>query len=170
MSIMLALILIAAANQQTPVQQRVPIEVFQVNELPLTIAEAELVETKNGYLLKCLVSNDSEFRALGLRYSLTVVDTMNRAKSVVTRNEDLKLRQAQTKSVTFKTPIKFKLKPDERLVLMLEQVVSTDYFWEVVKAKENLEAYISGDYSVVPRVLRLSNQVDAPPPRISVIY
>ena len=53
---------------------------------------------------------------------------------------------------------------------MLEQVVSTDYFWEVVKAKENLEAYISGDYSVVPRVLRLSNQVDAPPPRISVIY
>lgn len=170
MAIMLALILIAAVNQPDPVQQRVPIEVFQVNELPVTITETELVATKDGYLLKCVISNNSESRALGLRYSLTVVDTMNKTKTVLTRNEDLKLRQAQTKSATFKTPIKFKLKPDERLVLMLEQVVSTDYIWQVVKAKENLEAYIAGDYSVVPRVLCLSNQVDAPPPRRSVIY
>ena len=42
--------------------------------------------------------------------------------------------------------------------------------WEVVKAKENLEAYIAGDYSVVPRVLCLRNQVDTPPPRRGVIY
>ena len=170
MSIMLALILIAAANQQTPVQQRVPIEVFQGNELPITITETELVGTKDGYLLKCVVLNNSEFQALGLRYSLTVVDTMNRAKTVVTRNEGLTLHQSQIKSATFKTAIKLKIKSDERVVLMLEQVVSTDYIWEVVKAKENLEAYIAGDYSVVPRVLRLSNQVDTPPPRRSVIY
>ena len=136
MSIMLALILIGAANQQTPVQQRVPIEVFQGNELPITITETEFVGTKDGYLLKCVVLNNSEFRALGLRYSLTVVDTMNRAKTVVTRNEGLKLHQSQIKSTTFKTPIKLKIKPDERLVLMLEQVVSTEYIWEVVKAKE----------------------------------
>jgi hypothetical protein len=53
---------------------------------------------------------------------------------------------------------------------MLEQVVSTDYIWQVVDAKENFDAYIAGDYSVVPRVLRLRNQVDTPPPRTSVIY
>jgi hypothetical protein len=166
---LLALILIAAANWQTPVQQRVPIEVFQINELPITITETELVVTKDGYLLKGILSNNSEFRALGLKYSLTVVDTMNRAKTVVTRNEGLKLRQSQIKSATFKIPIKLKIKPDERLVLMLEQVVSIDYIWEVVKAKESLEAYIAGDFSVVPRVLCLRNQVDTPP-RKSVIY
>jgi len=168
MSIILALILVAATNWQTPVQ-RVPIEVFQINELPITITETKLVGTKDEYLLKCVVSNNSEFRALGLRYSLTVVDTMNQAKTVVTRNESVKLRQSQIKSATFRTPIKLKIKPNERLVLMLEQVISTDYIWEVVKAKENLEAYIAGDYSVVPRVLRLRNQFDTPPRR-SVIY
>jgi hypothetical protein len=169
MSIMLALILIAAVNQQSLVPQRVPIEVLQINELPITITETELVRTKDGYLLKCVVSNNSEFLTLGLKYSLTVVDTMNRVKTVFTTDEGLKLRQSQTKKVTFKTPIKLKMKPDERLVLMLEQVVSTDYIWEVVKAKENLEAYLAGNYSVVPRVLCLRNQVDTPPRR-SVIY
>jgi hypothetical protein len=166
MSLLLALILTTVVNQQTPVQHRVPIEVVQVIGLPLTITETALVKTKDGYLLKCLISNNSEFRTLGLRYSLAVVDAMN---AVVTRNEGIKLRQSQTKSVTFKTPVKLKMKTDARLVLILEQVVSTEYVWEVVKAKDNLAAYIRGDYSVVARVLRLNNQVDTPPRR-TVIY
>ena len=170
MSVILALILIAVANPQTPVHQRMPVEVFQISELPISVTETELVRTKDGYLLKCVVSNNSESRTLGVRYSLAVVDTMNRAKTLVTRNDRLILRQSQIKSATFKTPIKLKIKPDERLVIMLEQVVSIDHIWEVVKAKENLEAYVSGDYSVVPRVLCLSNQVDTPPLRRSVIY
>jgi hypothetical protein len=169
MSVLLSLILITAANWQTPSPQPVPVEVFQVNELPITVTQTELVGTSHGYLLKCVVSNNSEFRALGLRYSLIVVGAMNEVDTVVTTSEGLKLRQSQTKSATFKIPIKLKIKPNERLVLMLEQVVSTDYIWQVVKAKETLEAYIAGDYSVVPRVQRLSNQVDTPPRR-SVIY
>ena len=169
MSILLALILVTAANQQTPSQQRVPVEVFQVNELPITVTETELVGTNHGYLLKCVVSNNSEFRALGIRYSMILVDGMQKVNAVVTRSEGLKLRQSQIKGATFKIPIRWKIKPNDRLVLMLEQVVSTDYIWQVVKAKENLEAYIAGDYSVVPRVQRLSNQVDTPPRR-SVIY
>ena len=169
MSIILALILITAANQQAPVHSTVPIEVFQINELPVTLTETELVETRQGYLLKCVVSNNSEFRTFGLRYSLTVVDAMKGATTVVTRTEGLRLRQTQTKSATFKTPINLKIKPNQRLVLMLEQVVSTDYIWEVAKAKESLEAYIAGDYSIVPRVMRLTNQVDTRPRR-TVIY
>ncbi len=46
--------------------------------------------------------------------------------------------------------------------LMLEQVVSRESIWEVVKAKEAFEAYARGDYSVMPVVLRVANQVDAP--------
>ena len=67
-----------------------------------------------------------------------------------------------TKTLTFKTPIKFKQKDGERLVLMVEQVISRESIWEVVKAKDALEAYARGDYSVMPAVLRVANQVDAP--------
>jgi hypothetical protein len=46
---------------------------------------------------------------------------------------------------------------------MLEQVVSRESIWEVVKAKDALEAYAKGDYSVIPAVMRVSNAVDSPP-------
>lgn len=94
---------------------------------------------------------------------------MNVAKAVVSKNEDLKLAPYKAESLTFTTPIQLQMKDDERLVLMLEQVLSIDYIWEVKKPKEALTAYIAGDYAVVPRVVRLTNQVDAPP-RQRVIY
>ena len=167
MALILALILTTAAAQQTPAERQVSVEVFQVIELPITITDTALVKTKDGYSLQCQLSNNSEFQALGLRYSLALVDSMNETKSLITRNESLKLAEFQTKSVTFKTPLKLKIKPNERLVLMLEEIMSTDYMWAVMKPKEALTSYIAGDYSVAPRVQRLSNQVDAPiPPRV----
>jgi hypothetical protein len=66
--------------------------------------------------------------------------------------------------VTFKTPLGLHLKGDERLVLMVEQVISTDYVWEVLQAKEALASYIAGDYSTTPHVLRVLNEVDAQTP------
>ena len=169
MSLILALILITAAGQQTPAERRVPIEVFQVIELPVTISDTALIQTKDGYLLKCVLSNNSEFRALGLRYALAVIDSMNVTTAILSRDEGLKLAEFQTKSHTFRTPIKLKMKSDDRLVLMLEQIISTDYMWDVMKTKEALTAYIAGDYSVVPRVQRSINLVDAPP-RVLVIH
>lgn len=168
MTLLLALILTTTAAQQTPAPQRVAVEVFQVTELPLTMTDASLVKTKDGYLLKCLASNNSEFRLLGLRYSLAAVDSLNATRFVVTLNEGLKLAQYETKNVTFKTPIKLKLKEGDRLILMIEQSVSTHYVWDVIKAKDALTAYIAGDYSVVPQVLRVLNQVDAPPRRRTI--
>jgi hypothetical protein len=170
MSLIFALILTTAVGQQIPVQHRVSVEVFEVLELPITITETTLVKTKKErYLLKCILSNNSELRVNGLRYSLIVVDSMNVAKAVVTKNEGLKLAPYKAESLTFTTPIQLQIKGDERLVLMLEQVISTDYIWEVTKPKEAWTAYIAGDYSVVPRVVRLTNQVDTPPRR-RVIY
>lgn len=159
-----------ATNHQQPAPREFAVEVFQIYELPVAISAAVIVKTKNGHQLKCLLSNSSEFRQLGLRYSLVVIDSMNVTKTVVTRNEGFKLSGYQTKSVTFKTPVKLDLKANERLVLMLEQVISTRYVWDVLRAKESLEAYTAGDYSIIPRVQRVSNQIDAPPPRPRVIY
>ena len=52
---------------------------------------------------------------------------------------------------------------------MLEQVLSRETIWEVIKAKDALEAYIRGDFSIQPTVLRAANQMDAPV-STSVIY
>ena len=138
-------------------------EVFQVLELPLTITNPSLVKMKGGYFLKCSLSNASEFRQLGFRYSLAVIDATGTSR-VISRNEGFSLAPYQTKTVTFRAPLRLTLKGDERLVLMPEQVISTDYVWEVMQAKEALASYIDGDFSNTPRVLRVLNQVDAPTP------
>jgi hypothetical protein len=52
---------------------------------------------------------------------------------------------------------------------MLEQVLSREAIWEVIKAKDALESYVKGDYSIQPNVLRVANQIDAPP-QTRVIY
>jgi len=143
-------------------------EVFQVFELPLTLTNPTLVKTKHGYMLKCVLANASEFRQLGFRYSLAIVGADN-TSSVTSHNEGFTLSPYQTKNVTFKTPLRLRLKGDERLVLMVEQAISTDYVWEVVQAKEALASYINGDYSTTPRVLRMLNEVDSREP-LPVIY
>jgi hypothetical protein len=150
--------------------QDLAVEVFQVLELPLNIHEASLVKSEKGYTLKLSLANSSELRMIGLRYSLVVIDFANQARALVNRTEGFSMRAYATKSLTFKTPIRFTPKDGERLVLMLEQVVSRESIWEVVKAKEAFEAYAQGDYSVMPVVLRVANQVDAPPTRPRVIY
>lgn len=148
-----------AAAQQQPEQTAV--EVFQVLEMPITTSDATLVKTKNGYLLKCVLANSSEFRQLGLRYTLAVIDSMNATSAIVSRNEGFRLAPYQTKTFTFKTPLRLNLEGDERFVLMVEQAVSTHYVWDVLKSKDALAAYIGGDYSVMPRVMRVSNNVDS---------
>jgi hypothetical protein len=52
---------------------------------------------------------------------------------------------------------------------MVEQVLSAEAIWEVIKAKDTLEAYVKGDYSIQPNVMRVTNLVDAPT-QIRVIY
>jgi hypothetical protein len=144
-------------------------EVFQVFDLPLTITTPTLVKTKHGYVLKCVLANSSEFRQLGFRYSLAIVGQSNSPTSVISRTEGVTVSPYETKNVTFKTPLRLKLNGDERLVLMVEQVISTDYVWEVVQAKEALASYISGDYATTPRVLRVLNAVDTRDP-VRILY
>ena len=158
----LALVISLFLAQQPPVPRELPIEVFEVSELPIAATDTVLVETKHGYLLKSALTNSSEFSQLGLRYSLAVVDSTNVTNTIITRSEGLRLAPYQTRRITFKSPIRLNLKGDERFVLMLEEAVSTDYVWQVLKAKQSLAAYIAHDYSTTPTVLRVLNQVDAP--------
>lgn len=141
----------------------IPIEVVQVLDLPLNVHEAALTKTEKGYFLKISLGNSSDLQMMGLRYSLALIDLRNQLRPVVNRSEGFAIPAYGTKTFTFKTPIKFKQKDGERLLLMLEQIISRESIWEVVKAKDALEAYARGDYSVVPTVLKVANQVDAPP-------
>jgi len=140
-----------------------PIEVFQVLDLPLSIHEASLTKNDRGHFLQLSLSNSSDLKILGLRYSIVSIDIRNEVQIRVNRTEGLALPAYGLKTLTFKTPIRLKLKDGERLMLMIEQVVSRESIWEVVKAKEAIEAYARGDFSVVPSVMRVSNQVDSPP-------
>ena len=56
-----------------------------------------------------------------------------------------------------------------RLIFMLEQIVGRESIWEVVKAKDALQAYASGDFSIAPSVLRVPNHVDVSPQQ-QIIY
>ena len=143
--------------------QDLSVEVFQVLELPLNVHEALLVKRDKGYLMKLSLANSSELKIIGLRYSVVSLDSENKLRFRVNRTEGFSISPYATKSLTFKTPIRFKSN-GERLVLMIEQVISRESIWEVVKAKDAFEAYARGDYSVMPTVLRVPNQVDAPPP------
>jgi hypothetical protein len=144
------------------------VEVFQVLDLPLTVHEAALVKSERGYLVKVAVGNSSEVKLVGLRYSLARIDARNQMQLLVNRNEGFALAPYASKTMTFKTPVRFKPRDGERLVLMVEQVISPEWIWDVVKAKEALEAYTRGDYSVMPTVMKMLNQVDAPfTPRVN---
>ena len=146
------------------------VEVFQVLDLPLGVHEASLTKSDKGYFLKLSLSNISELKLVGLRYSLVTIDAKNQIQLIANRVEGFSIPGYAAKTVTFKTPLKFKLNEGDRLALMVEQVVSRESIWEVVKAKDAFEAYARGDYSVTPSVLRVANQVDAPSPTRPLLY
>jgi len=143
--------------------EELSVEVFQVLELPLSVHEAALVRSDKSYLLKLSLGNSADVRAIGLRYSLVTIDAKNEVHPLVNRTEGFSLAPYSTRTLTFKSPIRLKRKDGERLVMMLEQVVSHESIWEVVKAKDALEAYARGDYSITPAVMRVPNQVDTRP-------
>ena len=159
---------LVSASSMSP-QEITPIEIFQINELPITITNAELVKSGGGYQFRCSISNDSNEKLLGFRYSLALLESNNAKQTILNRSEGFSLAPYTAKRKTFRTPLAINLKDNVRFVLMVEQVVGNDSIWEVVKAKDALDAYLTGDYSKVPAVLRVPNHVDAPE-SIRVIY
>lgn len=141
----------------------VTVDVFQVLELPLSIHQASFIKSDRGLLLQLSLGNSSDLKIIGLRYAIVSINSRDEVQPRVNRTEGFSVPAYGMKTLTFKTPIKLKQKDGERFVLMIEQVISRESIWEVVKAKEALESYARGDFSIVPTVLRVPNQVDSPP-------
>ncbi|HSE30479.1 MAG TPA: hypothetical protein VLA93_02765 [Pyrinomonadaceae bacterium] len=154
-------------NQPTEI---IPVEVLHVGQLPVAITGVELVGSAKGYQLRCSMTNNSDEKLLGFRYSIVAIDSNNTRTSVANRSEGWELKPYATKRKKFETLLSANVKDQVRLVLMLEQIVGAESIWEVIKAKDVLEAYASGDFSMVPTVLRVPNHVDVPSPQQPVIY
>jgi hypothetical protein len=164
--------LVQAQNVAQPKKEQpkqISVETFQVLDLPLNLTEVMLQETEKGYVLNGSLANSSDQHILGLRYLLMVSDSVNAIRALIPLEEGCKLEGYATKSIKFETPLRLKLKKDSHLALIIEQVTGEDSIWEVIRSKQALERYVSGDYSITPKVLQVSNQVDVPPQK-SVIY
>ena len=171
-AILLGSAISAAYAQQTSEKARakdVAVEVLPVIEMPLNVHDSALVKTDKAYVLRCRLSSSADVAIIGVRYSLTLIDPLTGPTPITNRIEGFELQAYDSKTIKFSTPISFKPKEGIRVVLMLEQVVSRESIWEVIKAKDALESYVKGDYSIQPHVMRVANQVDAPP-QTRIIY
>jgi hypothetical protein len=154
---------VIVCGQQTETKVRsLPVEIVQVLGLPLNVHEAVLTGKGFEYVVRLRVSNESTSQLLGLRYSLRPIDPDRGALRGVNPIEGFELAAHESKTITFKTPIRLSAKRGFRFVLMLEQVISPESIWEVVEPKEAFDSYLNGDYSFQPIVMRVANQVDAP--------
>jgi hypothetical protein len=106
---------------------------------------------------------------IGMRYTLVVDQPFETQRLTLNRSEGFKLKAFSTRRLTFQAPMRTIPKRGQRLVLMVDQALATHSIWEVVKARDALNAYLSGDYSVVPSVIKVANQIDAPI-RSRIIY
>ena len=152
-----------ASSSERQSTQATPVEVFQVYELPIDVSGVELVKVGRAYELRSSIKNKSDEKLLGFRYSLVAIDSDNSRHTLANRSEAFALPPYETERCKIRMSLNFRLKSQHRLVLMFVQVVGFDSIWEVVKARDAFDAYLTGDYSVVPRVLRVANHVDAPP-------
>ncbi|MGI9067492.1 MAG: hypothetical protein ACR2HX_13965 [Pyrinomonadaceae bacterium] len=139
-----------------------PVEVIQVLEQPVNLAEAVLANTDNGYVLKCSISNNLGTPIIGLDYMLLVIDQNNSNQKLLSGSEEFKLKGHGTKSLISKTPLVLNVSQGYRLILIPNRVFDLDSIWEVHKAADALRAFASGDYSVIPKATRVTNLVDAP--------
>ena len=152
----------AAGLQHPSAPPAILIDVFQVDSLPLGISNASLERTKTGGSLKLSVSNSSDEQILGIRYWLFVVDSDNKVRRAVDQSESLKLNAYSAKTVSFSAPLRLKIGSDDRVFLVVAQVIGRESIWAVRQAREALQDYVKGDGYTMPSVLRVLNQVDSP--------
>ena len=151
-----------AGLQNPSATTELSVDVFHIYSLPLGISNASLRKTKRGAWLKLSISNSSDEQILGVRYWLLVVDSTNKVRLAIDQSESLKLDSYSAKAVSFPMPPKWHCADDDRVFLVLAQVIGHDSIWEVQQAKNALMAYVKGEGYTMPSVLRLLNQVDSP--------
>jgi hypothetical protein len=152
----------AASAQNPPVPVEVPIDVMQVYNLPLAISNASFRKTKKAEWLRLSISNSSDEQIFGVRYWLLVVDSANKVRRVADQSQSLKLEAYSADAVSFPAPAGWRISDDDRIFLVVAQVIGRESIWEVQQARNALLAYVKGDDYTTPNVLRVLNQVDSP--------
>lgn len=151
-----------AAGVQEPTPQEMLVDVLPVYNLPLGINNASLRKTKRGYWLNLSVANSSNEPILGVRYWLVVVGPTNRILGTIDHSESLKLDPDSGMNVSYPSPLRLKIGDDDRVFMVVAQVIGKDSIWEVQQAKAVLVSYVKGNGYNMPTVLRMLNQVDSP--------
>jgi hypothetical protein len=139
-----------------------PVEVVQVLEQPVNLSDVVLASTNKGYVLKCSISNNQGTPINGLDYMLLVIDANNVKEAILSVSEKLQIKGHDTKNLVSKTAFGLSVTQGYRLILIPTRVFDAESIWEVPKAGDVLQAFASGDYSVIPRAIRVTNLVDTP--------
>src|SRR4030095_14069853 len=100
-----------AQNQPTEI---IPVEVFHVGQLPVAITGVELVGSAKGFQLRCSMTNNSDEKLLGFRYSIVAIDSNNAKTVVANRSEAWELRPYATKRKKFETLLSANIKKDRK--------------------------------------------------------
>jgi hypothetical protein len=161
---------LAHKADQNPPSQEIAVDTFQVVGAPLGISGATLTSTKQGYRLKCSASNSSNEQLLGIRYLLLSVDSTGAVRRIVDQSEDLKLDAYSATAISFRAPLTLKVDREDRVFLLVAQVIGRESIWETLKAKDALLHYAKGDSYLMPEVRRSINLVDTPGQGLRVIY
>jgi len=148
--------------QHRPALPETPIEIFPVDGLPLGIGSASLARSRTGRLLQLSVSNNSDEPILGIRYWLLIVDSENQLRRALDQSEGLRLDAYATKGISFSAPSRLKIGSNDRVFMVVAQVIGRESIWEVRRARESLLDFVKGAGYTMPSVLRVLNQVDAP--------
>src|SRR3954453_8704941 len=75
----------------SPQTSDLPVEVFQVFDLPINVHQASLTKTERGQFLQLSLGNSSDVKIIGLRYSLVSIDIRNQFQIRVNRTEGFAL-------------------------------------------------------------------------------
>lgn len=140
----------------------VPIDTLSIYNLPLGISDGSFRKTKKGESIRLSLSNSSDEQIFGVRYWLLIVDSANKVRRLVDQSEGLKLEAYSAKTVSFPAPAGWKVSDDDRIFLLVAQVVGRNSIWEVQQARNALLAYAKGEPYTTPNVVRMLNQVDSP--------
>jgi hypothetical protein len=151
----------AGVQEPTPPQEML-VDVLPIYNLPLGINNASLRKTKRGYWLNLSVANSSNEPILGVRYWLVVVGPTNRILGTIDHSESLKLDPDSGMNVSYLAPLRLKIGDDDRVFMVVAQIIGKDSIWEVQQAKTVLVSYVKGNGYHMPTVLRMLNQVDSP--------
>lgn len=150
------------ASLQASTEGPVPVDMMPVPDLPVSISQATLQKTEQGYVLKCSAANSSSDQILGATFFTLVLDSENKVLSAATWTARLQLASYATQEISLKSPLKMPGKGRYRVVITLEQLVGRESIWQVMNARESMENYARGEDYKMPQVRKVSNQFDPP--------